>query len=95
MVVAASVGAIAPVLRYEVALPSGEFTGPRDYIYCTRISPTDPFRRFAERAKIDAGWRYHEMDASHSPHVTAPEALAALLHRIVTGGNGKASIRGS
>ncbi len=66
-------------------LPSGEFTGPRDYNYCTRISPADPFRRFAERAKVDAGWRYHEMDASHSPHVTAPEALAALLQRIVTG----------
>jgi pimeloyl-ACP methyl ester carboxylesterase len=62
---------------------AGAITVPRDYIYCTRTSPADPFRRFAERAKSEEGWRYHEMDASHSPHVTGPDDLAALLERIL------------
>jgi len=71
---------------FETPLPlSGEITVPRSYIYCMRISPADPFRPFAERAKREAGWGYHEIDASHSPHVTAPEALAALLNKIVSG----------
>jgi hypothetical protein len=31
------------------------------------------------------GWRYFEIDASHSPNVTAPDALMALLdHRGMT-----------
>jgi pimeloyl-ACP methyl ester carboxylesterase len=66
-------------------LSGGESTVPRSYIYCTRTAPADPFRPFAERARTEAGWQYHEIDASHSPHVTAPEALAALLHAIVAG----------
>ena len=41
------------------------------------------FRQFAERAKNETGWRYYEIDASHSPNVTAPEALMALLEKIV------------
>ena len=60
-----------------------EITLPRSYIYCTRIAPADSFRPFAERAKSERDWRYYEIDASHSPHVTAPETLAALLHAIV------------
>ena len=40
------------------------------------------FRSFAARAKGDAAWGYHEIDASHSPNVTAPEALMALLQQI-------------
>src|SRR5205823_9405421 len=66
-------------------LSGADIALPRSYIYCKRIGPGDPFRRFAERAKSEAGWRYYEIDASHSPHVTAPEALAALLQTIVTG----------
>jgi pimeloyl-ACP methyl ester carboxylesterase len=56
---------------------------PRSYIYATRIAPADTFGPFAARAKSEPGWRYHEIDASHSPNVTAPEALMALLQRIV------------
>lgn len=36
----------------------------------------------ADRAARRQGWGYHEIDASHSPHVTAPESLTALLHSI-------------
>lgn len=56
----------------------------KTYVYCTRIAPGDVFRPFAERARSEPGWRYLELDASHSPHVTAPQALAALLDHIVT-----------
>jgi pimeloyl-ACP methyl ester carboxylesterase len=68
-----------------VRLSDAVITLPRSYIYCKRIAPGDPFRPFAERAKSEPGWRYYEIDASHSPHVTAPEALAALLQGIVAG----------
>jgi pimeloyl-ACP methyl ester carboxylesterase len=52
---------------------------PKAYIYCLRPTPEDVFRQFAQRARIEEGWRYYEIDASHSPHITAPESLAALL----------------
>jgi hypothetical protein len=64
-------------------LTGGEITAPRSYIYCQRATPADTFRPFANRAKSEPGWHYHEIDASHSPHVTAPEALASLLGTIV------------
>jgi pimeloyl-ACP methyl ester carboxylesterase len=63
-------------------LQGGELSLPRIYIYCRRCSPEDNFRQFATRAQKEPGWRYFEMDASHSPHITAPEALAGLLDRI-------------
>lgn len=40
------------------------------------------FAQFAARFRDAPGWRFHAMDASHSPNITAPEALAALLHSI-------------
>jgi hypothetical protein len=58
---------------------------PKTYIYCTRPAPGDIFRQFAERARSERGWRYFEIDASHSPHITAPDVLAALLDKIVAG----------
>src|SRR3982075_3742439 len=60
----------------RLKLQGGELTLPRSYIYATRITPADTFRPFAERAKSEPGWSYYELDASHSPNVTAPEALA-------------------
>ncbi len=63
-------------------LRSGETSLPRTYICCKRVAPGDPFRQFAERAKNEH-WRYQELDASHSPHVTSPEALAAILQSLV------------
>ena len=60
---------------------SGELTLPRHYIYCKRCPPDDRFRQFYERAKRE-NWGHYEIDASHNPHITAPEALAALLDEI-------------
>ena len=57
---------------------------PRTYVYCTRLAPLDVFRPFAERARLEPGWEYLELDASHSPNVTAPDALAALLDTIAS-----------
>ncbi len=54
---------------------------PRSYIYAQRHIPGDPFRQFYERARKEA-WQTFEMDASHSPHVTAPDALAEILDAI-------------
>jgi hypothetical protein len=55
---------------------------PRTYIYCTRSAPGDLFRQFADRARAEPGWQCLELDASHSPNVTAPAALAAMLDKL-------------
>ena len=75
-----------PIKCFEslLKLHGGELTLPRSYIYATRVSPVDAFGQFAARTKSEAGWRYYEIDASHSPHVTAPEVLMALLGKIVS-----------
>jgi pimeloyl-ACP methyl ester carboxylesterase len=73
-----------PIKCFEQKLKlSAPLTLPRSYIYATRIAPADTFGPFAKMAKNDPAWRYFEIDASHSPNVTAPEALMALLERIV------------
>ena len=74
-----------PIKCFETKfkLQGGRLTLPRSYIYATRITPADTFGQFARRTKNEAGWRYYEIDASHSPNVTAPEALMALLQQIV------------
>ena len=74
-----------PIKCFEMKLKlqNGELTLPRSYVYATRITPADTFGQFAKRTKSEAGWRNYEIDASHSPNVTAPEALMALLEKIV------------
>lgn len=77
-----------PLKSFEepVSLSGRGRQNPTTYIYCTRPAPGDIFRPFARRARSEPGWRYFELDASHSPHITAPEALAALLDQIVKEG---------
>jgi len=65
----------------ELRLRHGELTVPRHYIYCKRCPPDDRFRQFYDRAGRE-GWRHYEIDASHNPHITAPETLATLLDGI-------------
>ena len=50
----------------------------RSYIYCSRPAPGDGFRRFYERAQKEPGWKHYEIHASHNPHITTPDELAAL-----------------
>jgi pimeloyl-ACP methyl ester carboxylesterase len=56
---------------------------PRTYIQCMRYAERGPFGQVAARARAE-GWPLHELDASHSPNVTAPDALMALLQRILS-----------
>jgi len=57
---------------------------PRTYIYCKVIRPGDVFRQFRDRASKEKGWTVVDIDASHSPNVTAPEALAGILDKIAS-----------
>jgi pimeloyl-ACP methyl ester carboxylesterase len=79
-------------VRRRTPHPAGAFEEPlrlsgrplpaRAYVYCARASAQDTFRRFAERARAE-GWPCIEMDASHNPHITAPEALRDVLDEVV------------
>jgi pimeloyl-ACP methyl ester carboxylesterase len=72
-----------PIKCFEQKLKlSAPLTLPRDYIYATRITPADTFGPFATMAKSDPAWRYQEIDASHSPNVTAPDVLMGMLEKI-------------
>ncbi len=62
-----------------IVLKNSDRTLPRTYIYCKRITPEDRFGPLARRAKSEPGWKYFEIDASHSPNVTAPEPLVDLF----------------
>lgn len=62
---------------------NGPLTLPRSYIYCARKDPAaDPFAQF-RRLREEPGWRYVEIDASHSPNVTAPEKLVEILQGLL------------
>lgn len=68
-------------LQQPLKMIDPELSVVKNYIYCTR---SDTFEQFATRAREAEGWRYFELDASHSPHITAPAALAALLEQIAS-----------
>ena len=74
-----SVKCFVQPLRLEAPL-----TLPRSYIHCLRYAEHKPFAQFSARAQTEPGWTVHDLDASHSPNVTAPAALMAVLDRIVT-----------
>jgi pimeloyl-ACP methyl ester carboxylesterase len=59
-----------------------KLTLPRAYIQCMRYADGGPFGQFAARARAE-GWRTYELDASHSPNVTAPGELMELLQRVL------------
>ena len=70
----------AKTFEQKLTLQNGPLTLPRHYIYCTRITPGDRFRRFLERARRES-WGVDEIDSSHNPHITCPDALMVLLDR--------------
>jgi pimeloyl-ACP methyl ester carboxylesterase len=74
-----------PIKTFEQKLVlSGKKLPPLHYIYALKSGPGDVFRQFGERAKSE-GWKYYEIDASHNPHITAPEALKDLIFKIMAG----------
>lgn len=70
-----------PVRCFRQKLHLSHATPPfqRTYIHCTRKDGEDIFQQFADCFRDDPAWRFHAMDASHTPNVTAPEELAKLL----------------
>jgi pimeloyl-ACP methyl ester carboxylesterase len=75
-----------PIKTFEQKLKLTRPTSPpRHYIYATKNAPGDVFRQFADRARSEPGWTYQEIDASHNPHITCPDALMALLTKIMAG----------
>lgn len=59
---------------------------PRHYIYALQYGPEDRFGPFRDRAREEAGWRLHMIDATHSPNVTAPWALFGIVQDILSQG---------
>ncbi|HSI00826.1 MAG TPA: alpha/beta hydrolase [Reyranella sp.] len=75
-----------PIRTFEQKIRlRSETTPPRHYIYARKNGPGDMFRQFGECATSEPGWVYHEIDASHNPHVTCPDALMKLLTGIMAG----------
>jgi hypothetical protein len=70
-----------PVKAFSTKLKLTEPTAPRTYIYAKRAGIGDNFRRFYVRAQRE-GWRTYEIDSSHNPHITNPQALLAILNEI-------------
>ncbi len=72
-----------PIKAYEQKFhfENGPLTLPRTFIYAKKHLPGDYFRPFMERARRE-GWKVYEIDASHSPHVTAPEELMRILDEV-------------
>ena len=62
---------------------SAPLTLPRGYIQCMRYAERGPFGPIAARARA-GGWPVYELDASHSPNVTAPAALMDVLQQILS-----------
>ena len=56
----------------------GRYRGPRVFVSCSGYSPTS-FTRFAEEARNDPAWRYHELATHHYPHVSMPAQTAGVL----------------
>jgi len=54
------------------------YRGARAYIFSTGYSPTS-FAPFAERARNNAAWRYHELPTHHYPQVSMPLETAGVL----------------
>ena len=51
---------------------------PRVYVACSEY-PGTPFGPFAERARSEPGWCYHELASGHDAMLAVPRALADLL----------------
>ena len=68
-----------PARTFTEPLPLEEnFRGQRVYVFCGGYSPTS-FAPFAERARNDAAWRYHELPTHHYPHLSMPGETAGVL----------------
>ena len=71
-----------PVKAFSTRLKlSAEPSVPRTYIYAKKIGIGGTFGPSCARARRE-GWRVYEIDSSHNPHITNPQALLAVLNEI-------------
>jgi pimeloyl-ACP methyl ester carboxylesterase len=72
-----------PIKTYtqKIRFHNGQLTLPRTFIYAKKPNPGDPFRPFMEKGRRE-GWKVYEIDASHSPHITAPDELMRILDEV-------------
>jgi pimeloyl-ACP methyl ester carboxylesterase len=55
---------------------------PRTYVHCTEGKEGDPPPPYLARVRADPSWRFAELAAGHSAHVTAPGMVSAVLQDI-------------
>jgi pimeloyl-ACP methyl ester carboxylesterase len=70
-------------LTTPLTLRYGPLTVQRSYIEATR-NTHGPFGKFAAQARSEPGWACYEIDASHSPNITAPDTLMRLLDHVIS-----------
>jgi pimeloyl-ACP methyl ester carboxylesterase len=66
-------------MSQALRLSHPEISLPRTYVYCSEGKDGEPVPPYLDRVRTDPSWRFVELAAGHTAHVTAPEALSALL----------------
>jgi pimeloyl-ACP methyl ester carboxylesterase len=56
---------------------------PRSYVLCAQGKEDQALPGYVQRARSDPGWRFVELAAGHSAHVTAPRELVNVLGQLV------------
>jgi pimeloyl-ACP methyl ester carboxylesterase len=59
---------------------------PRAYVLCAQGKEDQTLPGYVQRARSDPGWRFVELAAGHSAHVTAPRELVNVLGHLVEHG---------
>jgi pimeloyl-ACP methyl ester carboxylesterase len=59
---------------------------PRVYVLCTAGREDQELPGYVQRVRSDPGWRFVELAAGHSAHVTAPRELVDVLVRLAQPG---------
>jgi pimeloyl-ACP methyl ester carboxylesterase len=59
---------------------------PRAYVLCAHGKEDQALPACVQRARSDPGWRFVELAAGHSAHVTAPRELVNVLGQLVEHG---------
>jgi hypothetical protein len=58
----------------------------RAYVLCTAGKEDQELPGYVQRARSDPGWRFVELAAGHSAHVTAPRELVDVLAQLAQPG---------
>jgi pimeloyl-ACP methyl ester carboxylesterase len=69
----------------RLANPAG-LKVPRAYVLCAHGKEDQALPGYVQRARSDPGWRFVELAAGHSAHVTAPRELVNVLGQLVEHG---------